>query len=62
MPQFVEEMKGHLAKGELHVKETVVQGIERAPHAFVDLLRGGNIGKMVVKLAQETSSPAIAVE
>jgi NADPH-dependent curcumin reductase CurA len=40
------------------MKETVVQGIERAPHAFVDLLRGGNIGKMVVKLITEDSGAA----
>lgn len=58
MPEFVKEMKVHLAGGGLVMKETVVQGIERAPHAFVDLLRGGNIGKMVVKLITEDSGAA----
>jgi NADPH-dependent curcumin reductase CurA len=28
----------------------VVEGIERAPEAFIGLFRGANIGKMVVKL------------
>jgi NADPH-dependent curcumin reductase CurA len=55
MPEFVKEMNAHIAGGVLVMKETVVQGIDRAPHAFVDLLRGGNIGKMVVKLTKEDS-------
>ena len=58
MPEFVKEMNLHIAGGKLVVKETVVQGIERAPHAFVDLLRGGNIGKMVVRLTREDSGEA----
>jgi hypothetical protein len=32
------------------VRETVVDGLERAPEAFIDLLRGGNTGKMLVRL------------
>jgi NADPH-dependent curcumin reductase CurA len=51
MPAFVNEMRPHLAEGRLRVKETVVEGIERAPEAFIGLLRGANVGKMVVKLA-----------
>ena len=30
--------------------ETIVDGIENAPDAFLGLLRGENIGKMVVRL------------
>jgi NADPH-dependent curcumin reductase CurA len=30
--------------------ETVVDGIDRAPGALIDLLRGANIGKMLVRL------------
>jgi NADPH-dependent curcumin reductase CurA len=55
-------MKDVIAGGSLVMKETVVQGIELAPHAFVDLLRGGNIGKMVVRLTKEDSSAAHAGE
>jgi NADPH-dependent curcumin reductase CurA len=58
MPEFMKEMSGYIARGELIIKETVVQGIERAPHALVDLLRGGNVGKMIVRLTKEDSAPA----
>jgi NADPH-dependent curcumin reductase CurA len=40
-----------LAAGRLQARETVVDGIERAPAAFLELLRGENTGKMIVKLA-----------
>lgn len=49
-PAFHKEVGKYLAEGKLHAKETVVQGIEHAPQAFIDLFHGGNIGKMVVKL------------
>ena len=31
-------------------RETIAQGLDGAPQAFIDLLRGANVGKMVVKL------------
>ena len=37
--------------GRVQFRETVVDGgVEAAPQAFIDLLRGANTGKMVVKL------------
>jgi NADPH-dependent curcumin reductase CurA len=50
-PDFEREVGGLYAAGKLKYRETVVEGIENAPRAFLELLRGGNIGKMVVKLA-----------
>jgi NADPH-dependent curcumin reductase CurA len=50
-PDFAREVGGWVRAGELAYRETVVQGIERAPEAFIGLLRGQNLGKMVVHLA-----------
>jgi NADPH-dependent curcumin reductase CurA len=48
---FVTEVGGWIAGGELKYRETVVEGgIEAAPQAFMDLFRGANTGKMVVSL------------
>lgn len=47
---FVSEVAPLVRSGALRVRETVVEGLEQAPRALIELLRGGNIGKMVVKL------------
>ena len=43
----------HMAKlihqGKLKAKETIIEGFENMPEAFIGLFRGSNIGKMVVK-------------
>jgi hypothetical protein len=36
--------------GKIRYRETVVEGLDNAPDAFIGLLRGENIGKMLVKL------------
>jgi NADPH-dependent curcumin reductase CurA len=50
IPQFLKEVGGYLAGGKLRTKETVIEGIENAPKAFLDLLHGANTGKMIVRL------------
>jgi NADPH-dependent curcumin reductase CurA len=49
-PDFLREVGGWLREGRLKYPETVVEGIDSAPGAFIGLLRGENLGKMVVKL------------
>ena len=39
-----------ILKGKIKFKETIYEGIDNAPKAFVDLLYGKNIGKMLVKI------------
>ena len=47
---IIAEVGGWLRDGKLQHPETVVEGIDHAPEAFLDLLRGANTGKMVVRL------------
>jgi NADPH-dependent curcumin reductase CurA len=49
-PQFVAEVGGWLREGKLRYRETVVEGIENNVEAFLGMLRGENIGKMIVKV------------
>ena len=48
---FVAEVGPWLAGGRLVARETIVDGIENAPGAFLGLLRGDNTGKMLVRLS-----------
>ncbi|SIN09395.1 NADP-dependent oxidoreductase [Micromonospora cremea] len=47
---FVRDVAGWLREGRLSYDETVVDGIENAPAAFLGLLRGDNLGKMLVRV------------
>ena len=49
-PEFVREAGPALADGRIVVRETVRDGLEAAPQALIDLLRGENVGKMLVRL------------
>lgn len=47
---FYREMGGWLGEGKLQRQETVFDGLERAPDAFLALFSGGNTGKMLVRV------------
>ncbi|HQD82970.1 MAG TPA: NADP-dependent oxidoreductase, partial [Quisquiliibacterium sp.] len=49
-PQALSELAAQVASGQLRYRETVAQGIESAPEAFIGLLKGRNFGKQLVKL------------
>ncbi|HEY0688156.1 MAG TPA: NADP-dependent oxidoreductase [Kribbella sp.] len=49
-PQFLAEVGGWIRDGKLRYQETIADGIESAPQAFLDMLAGGNTGKMLVRL------------
>jgi hypothetical protein len=50
MAEFYRDMGGWIASGAVKGRETVREGIEATPEAFLDLFRGANMGKMLVKL------------
>jgi hypothetical protein len=52
-PEFTETVTDWLRSGDLVVRETEYEGIEQAVPAFLALLRGGNVGKLVVRLAPD---------
>ena len=51
--EFAAEAAEWVRDGRLRYRETVVDGIENAPKAFLGLLRGENIGKMLVKVGPD---------
>jgi NADPH-dependent curcumin reductase CurA len=52
-PAFLAEVAPAVADGSIRYRETIVDGIERAPEAFIGLLEGANVGKMLVRVGPE---------
>ncbi|WP_062260990.1 NADP-dependent oxidoreductase [Endozoicomonas arenosclerae] len=50
-PEYVKQMSQWIQEGKVSWKETVFEGIEQAPDAFLGLFTGMNTGKMLVKLS-----------
>jgi NADPH-dependent curcumin reductase CurA len=50
LPAMIADVSGWLRDGKLFHTETVVDGLDQAPSAFINLLRGHNTGKMIVRL------------
>lgn len=50
-PTFLEQAQRWIAEDRLRYREHIVDGLEQAPAAFIDLLQGKNFGKLVVKVA-----------
>ncbi len=50
-PEFIEQMSKWISAGKIKWHETIIEGIENAPTAFIGLFKGENIGKMLVKLS-----------
>jgi NADPH-dependent curcumin reductase CurA len=48
--EFSNQMAGWITEGRVKWRETIVNGLDRAPQAFLGLFRGDNVGKMLVDL------------
>ncbi|MDZ8201181.1 NADP-dependent oxidoreductase [Microbacterium sp. SSW1-59] len=51
-PEFQEKMSGWFADGRIAYDETVYDGIDRTVDAFLDMMRGANTGKMLVRVGE----------
>jgi NADPH-dependent curcumin reductase CurA len=49
-PQALRELAELVAQGKLKYRESIAEGIESAPGAFLAMLRGGNFGKQLVRM------------
>jgi NADPH-dependent curcumin reductase CurA len=52
-PAFLAEVGGWLAEGRIRLAETIIDGVENAPAAFIGLMRGENTGKMLVRVGND---------
>ena len=50
LPAFLADAGPWVRDGSLRYRETIVEGIENAPAAFIGLLAGENVGKMLVRV------------
>jgi NADPH-dependent curcumin reductase CurA len=52
-PEAREQIASWIEAGELTVLEEIIDGLEQAPAAYVDLLAGGNLGKRMIRVAPD---------
>ena len=48
--EYIQKAAGWLKDGQLKYHESVAEGLDQAPQAFIGMLKGENFGKQVVKL------------
>jgi NADPH-dependent curcumin reductase CurA len=49
-PEFLRVVSAGISAGRIKYREDVTEGLERAPEAFLRLLRGQNVGKALIKV------------
>jgi NADPH-dependent curcumin reductase CurA len=50
-PEALDQLSKWVAEGKLKYRETITEGLENAPKAFIGMLRGENFGKQLVKVS-----------
>ena len=53
LPDFHRDMAAWVKVGKMKWRETIVDGVDKAPGAFIGLFKGENIGKMVVRVGPD---------
>jgi NADPH-dependent curcumin reductase CurA len=53
LPDFMKDMTQWIAEGRIKWRETVYEGLDSAPDAFVGLFQGDNLGKAVVRIGPD---------
>ena len=56
MGDFLRDMSGWAKEGKLKWHETILDGIDKAPEAFIGLFKGANFGKMLVRLGPDKAA------
>lgn len=54
-PQAFSEMVQWVKEGKIKYKESIVEGLENAPEAFIGILNGKNFGKQLIKIADPST-------
>jgi NADPH-dependent curcumin reductase len=49
-PAFLREVGAGVADGSIRYREDIVNGLEKAPEAFIGMLEGRNFGKLIVRV------------
>jgi NADPH-dependent curcumin reductase len=49
-PEAIRQIEGWISGGKIKYRETIVDGLESAPRAFIGLFKGENFGKLIVRL------------
>lgn len=50
---FEEEVSAMVRDGRLKYRETIAEGLDAAPEAFMQMLKGGNFGKQLVRISED---------
>jgi len=53
MPAFIADCSKWVRDGAIKFREDIVDGLEKAPEAFIGLLQGKNFGKMLVRVGED---------
>jgi NADPH-dependent curcumin reductase CurA len=49
---FISEVPDYIRDGRVRYRESIAEGLENAPAAFLSMLEGGNFGKQLVKVSE----------